>query len=71
MTSSQPVGQRSRGDWGGLILLGWYGSGGETAAAEGNNTDVAGHFAGWASGVLLGGAAAAGIPGRLERRLRG
>jgi hypothetical protein len=51
----------------GLILLGWYGSGGETAGTEGNNTDVAGHFAGWASGLLLGGAVAAGIPGRRER----
>jgi membrane associated rhomboid family serine protease len=51
----------------GLILLGWYGSGGDSAGTEGNNTDVAGHFAGLASGVLLGGVAAVGIPGRPER----
>ncbi len=51
----------------GLILLGWYGTGGESAGTEGNNTDVAGHFAGWASGLLLGGATAAGIPGRPAR----
>jgi len=44
----------------GLILLGWYGTGGESAGADGNLTDVAGHFAGWASGVLLGGLAATG-----------
>ncbi len=31
----------------GLLMLAWYGSGGE-------NTDVAGHFLGWSSGVLLG-----------------
>jgi rhomboid protease GluP len=55
----------------GLILLGWYGTGGETTVDGESNTDVAGHFAGWASGVLLGGAAAAGIPGGPERRLRG
>jgi hypothetical protein len=45
-----------------MILLGWYGTGGEVAPGGENNTDVAGHFAGWASGVLLGGAAAAGVP---------
>lgn len=31
----------------GLMLLAWYGSGGE-------NTDVAGHFLGWTCGALLG-----------------
>lgn len=55
----------------GLVLMGWYGTGGETAGTEGNNTDVAGHFAGWASGVLLGGAAAAVAPVSPERRLQG
>jgi membrane associated rhomboid family serine protease len=53
----------------GLVLLGWYGTGGETAADGGGNTDVAGHFAGWASGVLLGGAA--GIPAGKGPRSRG
>lgn len=47
----------------GLILLGWYGTGGEAAVSGESNTDVAGHFAGWASGVLLGGAAAVGCQG--------
>jgi rhomboid protease GluP len=47
----------------GLVLLGWYGTGGETAAAGESNTDVAGHFAGWASGTLLG-AAAVTLPAR-------
>jgi membrane associated rhomboid family serine protease len=37
----------------GLIVLGWYGTGGgEGAAVE--RIDVAGHFAGWTSGLLLG-----------------
>lgn len=31
----------------GLIVLGWYGTGGE-------NTDVAGHLLGWTSGMILG-----------------
>lgn len=31
----------------GLVILGWYGTNGE-------NTDVAGHFAGWGCGLLLG-----------------
>lgn len=35
----------------GLILLGWYGTAGE-------NTDVAGHFAGFSVGAVLGGLAA-------------
>jgi hypothetical protein len=48
----------------GMVLLGWYGTGGEAAVSGESNTDVAGHFAGWASGVLLGGAAAAGVPER-------
>ncbi len=47
----------------GLVLLGWYGTGGEAAAAGESNTDVAGHFAGFASGTLLG-AAAATLPAR-------
>ena len=47
----------------GLVLLGWYGTGGEAAAAGESNTDVAGHFAGWASGILLG-AAAVTLPAR-------
>lgn len=54
----------------GLVLLGWYGSGGEAAPGAENNTDVAGHFAGWASGTLLG-AAAAGFPERSARRSPG
>lgn len=55
----------------GLILLGWYGSGGEAAVNGESNTDVAGHFAGWASGILLGGAAAAIVPASAERRATG
>ena len=55
----------------GLVLLGWYGTGGDAAVNGESNTDVAGHFAGWASGVLLGGAAAAIAPGGGERRGRG
>jgi rhomboid protease GluP len=39
----------------GLIVLGWYGTGGESP--DGGNTDVAGHVAGWTSGMLLGMAA--------------
>jgi rhomboid protease GluP len=38
----------------GLIVLGWYGSGGEGADAA--KTDVAGHVAGWTGGFLLGAA---------------
>jgi rhomboid protease GluP len=36
----------------GLIVLGWYGTGGDSP--EAGNTDVAGHVAGWASGFALG-----------------
>jgi membrane associated rhomboid family serine protease len=54
----------------GLVLLGWYGTGGEAATSGESNTDVAGHFAGWASGVLLAGAAAA-FPDRPARRPQG
>ena len=38
----------------GLIVLGWYGSGGEGPDAA--RTDVAGHVAGWTGGFLLGAA---------------
>jgi rhomboid protease GluP len=36
----------------GLIVLGWYGTGGE--GPDAGNTDVAGHAAGWTGGFLLG-----------------
>lgn len=39
----------------GLIVLGWYGTGGDSPDA--GNTDVAGHVAGWTGGFLLGMAA--------------
>ncbi|MEK7952180.1 rhomboid family intramembrane serine protease [Luteolibacter soli] len=38
----------------GLIVLGWYGSGGDGPDAA--RTDVAGHVAGWTGGFLLGAA---------------
>ena len=38
----------------GLIVLGWYGTGGE--GPEAGRVDVAGHIAGWTGGFLLGAA---------------
>lgn len=39
----------------GLIVLGWYGSGGD--GPDAGRVDVAGHVVGWTSGLLLGAAA--------------
>jgi membrane associated rhomboid family serine protease len=48
----------------GLIVLGWYGTGGGGEGPEVDRIDVAGHFAGWGFGLLLGVAAAGGRRGR-------
>lgn len=50
----------------GLIVLGWYGTGGGGEGPEVGRIDVAGHFAGWGFGLLLGVAAAGGRRGRTE-----
>lgn len=52
----------------GLIVLGWYGTGGGGEGPEVGRIDVAGHFAGWGFGLLLGVAAAGGRRGRTVAR---
>lgn len=52
----------------GLIVLGWYGTGGGGEGPEVGRIDVAGHFAGWGFGLLLGIAAAGGRGGRTVAR---